>query len=194
MKKAIKFKEVMLKATVVITLMVIASCSSNPNPKDSKTVAEKQNKEKFDDNKQEKDAQFLVYAAEINLEQIQLAKLAQQKGKNADIRNLGKMVEVAHIKSQVELSILAKTKGVHIPQSISDDSKEAYEDLNKKSENDFDKAYADKMVSNHKDAINIFEDAFTDRHDTEIKSWAKASLVHLRAHHEHSVECQKKLE
>ncbi len=70
--------------------------------------------------------------------------------------------------------------------------KEAYKSLNKKSENDFDKAYADMMVSGHKDAIAIFEKASTDCNDTDIKKLGKQLLSDLRTHLDHSIDCQKK--
>jgi hypothetical protein len=62
-------KQALFSVTLVITALVIASCGFDQKPKDTKVVAEEQNDEKFDSNKQEKDAQFLVNAAEINLEE-----------------------------------------------------------------------------------------------------------------------------
>ena len=193
MKKTNYIKEALLQVTFVTTVLIlIASCGYNQKPKDTKDVAEEHNDAKFDNNKQEKDAQFLVNAAEINLEEIQLGKLAQQNGKTTHVKELGKMMEDAHTKSLTDLTALAQTKMITIPTSPTDDAQDAYNKLNKKSGNDFDKAYADMMVSEHKDAISTFEKASTDGNDTDIRNWATASLPDLRAHLDHSIDCQEK--
>ncbi|MCA1758790.1 MAG: DUF4142 domain-containing protein, partial [Bacteroidales bacterium] len=176
MKKFTFVKKVMMQATLVALVLLVASCGYNQKPKDTKEVAEERNDEKFDNNKKENDAQFLVNAAEINLEQIQLGQLAQQNGGTAEVKELGKMMEDAHTKSLNELKALAKSKMITIPTSSTNDAQDAYKDLNEKSGNDFDKAYADMMVSEHEDTIETFEDASEDSNDNEIKNWARASL------------------
>lgn len=182
-----------LKVTLVATFFLIASCSNNQNMKDTKAVAEEQNEAKFDDKKQSKDAQFLVDAAEMNLKQIQLGRLAQQKGETADVKKLGEIMEDAHTKSQKEITALAKTKRISIPSSPTNDSKDAHNYLEKKSGNAFDIAYADMMVRVQIDAMNTFEKASNDSNDPEIKIWASTSLPQMRSHLDRSIACQKTL-
>ena len=192
MKKTSYIKRTLLQVTFVAAVLVMASCSNNQKPKDTKNVAEEHNDAKFNDNRQEKEAQFLVNAAEINLEEIQLAQLAQQNGTTAHVKELGKMMETAYTKSQNDLTALAKTKMITIPTSPTDNALEAFKKLNEKSGTDFDKAYADLMVSKHKDAIATFEKASTDENDPDIKNWATTSLPDLRKHLDHSIDCQEK--
>ncbi|MFO7657564.1 MAG: DUF4142 domain-containing protein [Bacteroidales bacterium] len=192
MKKIRYIKVALLHVTFVTTVLLIASCSNSQKPENTKDVAEEHNDAKFDNNKQEKDAQFLVNAAEINLEQIQLGKLAQQIGRTTYVKELGKMMEDAHSKSLNDLTVLAKSKMISIPTSPTDNAKDAYKKLNEESGNDFDKAYADMMVSSHKDAIKVFENASTDNYNTDIKNWATVSLPGLRKHLDHSIDCQKR--
>ena len=182
----------LIQATFVAFILLFASCSYNQKPEDTKDVAEERNEAKFDNNKQEKDAQFLVNAAEINMGQIQLGQLAQQNGRTSHVKELGKMMEDAHTKSLNDLTALAKRKMITIPTSPTDDAKKTYKELNEESGNDFDKAYADMMVSEHKDAIAVFEEATTDSYDTDIKNWAIAALPDLRTHLNHSIDCQNK--
>ncbi len=192
MKKLTFLKGTLISATLVASILLVASCGSSQKPEDAKDVAEEQNEDMFDNNKQEEDAQFLVNAAEINLEGIQLGQLAQQKGGTAEVKELGKMVEDVHTKSLNDLKRLANSKMITIPTSPTDDAKDAYETLNKKSGNDFDKAYADMMVSEHEDAIDVFEEASTESYDADIKNWATVSLANLRTHLNHSIDLQKK--
>lgn len=76
---------------------VMISCDNTSKPEDSEEVAEEHNEAKFD-NKEETDAAFLVAAAGINLEEIQLGKLAQTNSANSDVKALGAMMESEHSK------------------------------------------------------------------------------------------------
>lgn len=193
MKKSIQsnsFKAAML----VITLVVATSCNNNQKPEDTKDIAEEHNKAKFDNTANEKDSQFLVDAAEINLEEIHLGQLAQQNCSMSDVKELGIMMEKEHIKSMTYLTALANKKTITIPTSLTDDAKKAYDKLNKKSGKEFDKDYCEMMVEGHKDAIKLFEKALSESTDSEIKEFASATLPTLRMHLDHAITCQKKCE
>jgi putative membrane protein len=194
MKKLTFVKATLMLILFVTSILWVASCGNDQKLEDNKDVAEERNNTDADDNKQEEedDAQFLVNAAEINLEEIHLAKLAQKKGSATHVKELGKMMEDAHTKSLAALTKLAKSKMITIPTSSTDDVQDAYKELDEESGNDFDKAYTNMMVSGHKDAITSFEKASTDSYDTDIKNWATVSLPSLRTHLEHAIESQKK--
>jgi len=163
----------------------------NNKPEDTKDIAKEHNDAKFEKESSETDAQFLVNAAEINMEEINLGKLAQENGKMNHVKELGKMMEDAHSKSTYELTNLAKTKNITIPKSPTDKAMKAYKTLSNKSGINFDKSYSEMMVNGHKDAIAIFEKASTDCTDPEIKAWAFSTLPALRKHLDHAMLCQK---
>lgn len=190
MKKSNYIKALVFQGTLIATLFVISSCG-NEQAEDSKELAEEQNDAKFNNGAMEEDAEFLVNASEVNLEGVLLGKLAQKNGKSTHVRALGKLMEEDHAKSQKNLVLLAKRKMVTIPTSASNDSQDAYAELNNTPGNDFDKAYADMMVEGHKDAIDMYSRASTDGDDTEVKNWATTELTELRKHLDHSFECQK---
>ena len=138
------------------------------------------NDEKFDSRKDSRDAQFLVNAAEIYMEEIGLAKLAQQKGTTSPIKELGRTIETNHQSSLDELTNLAKRKGVTIPNTITDQGDESYQSLNEKTGDDFNEDYAKLMVEKHESAIKIFEKAADKSKDNQIQKWASSMLVVLR--------------
>lgn len=193
MKKYALVKESSILTLFAVCISLVVSCGNNQKQEDTKEIAVEQNESKFDDKKQEKDAQFLVNASEMNLEEIQLGQLAQQKGSSTQVQELGKMMENAHAKSQSSLIALAKSKAITIPTSGTYEVKDSYKNLNEKSGNDFDKAYADMMVSEHKEAIDSFEEASKESVDGDIKNWAVTSLSDMRTHLDHSVDNQMKL-
>lgn len=192
MKKLINLKEILLMMTLATTTLFIASCENNQKHQDTKVVAEKQNDAKFDNLKQEKEAQFLVNASEINLKQIELGQLAQQKGNSTHVRELGKIMENAHTKSQNDLKALAKSKNVTIPNKLTNDARDAYKNLNEKTGDDFDEAYTNRMISDHNKAISTFEIASKDSNDNDIRNWALASLPEMRKHYDRSIDSKDK--
>ncbi len=176
---------------VVLVAFTLTSCGNNSKQEDSKVVAEQHNDAKFD-NAKESDADFLVAAAAINLEEIQLGELAQRKGTMAEVKQLGKMMETEHSKVLKDEQALASKKQITIPGMLTDNGKDAYKKLMDKTGKDFDKAYCDMMVDGHKNAITKFEKASADATDPDIKTWAASVLPGLRAHLDHAITCQAK--
>lgn len=191
MKTFLNLKSILLYSLFATFVLFNASCDDTSKPDDSKEIAEDQNEAKIDNRKDEKDAGFLVNAAEINMEEIQLGQLAQSKGSISDVKDLGKMMEADHTNVLNELNALAKTKNITLPATYTEKIQQAYEKLNEKTGKEFDKAYCDMMVKGHKDAIDVFEKASNNAEDADIKQWATATLPALRKHLEHSEACQK---
>ena len=188
-----------MKTTIyqaILTIAVIVSISSciNSDSKDTKSVAVELNKAKFGKISSENDAVFLVNAAEINMKGINLGKLAQQKGTMNHLKELGKMMNEEHTKSLADLTEMAKTKNISLPTSQTENGLEIYKKLSEKSVINFDKAYSDIIVDEHKSAIELFEKASIDCTDPDIKAWAAASLPTLKIHLDHSLMCQKECE
>ncbi|CAN5508920.1 hypothetical protein BH11BAC2_BH11BAC2_18910 [soil metagenome] len=182
MKTIKNAKQLIAKCMYACSLSVLMiSCSNNPKTEDSKDVAKEHNEAKFD-NKAEDDAKFLVNAAEINLMEIQLGELATTKGMNAETKELGKMMVSEHTKNFEDLKALAALKMMTIPMAVTEKGQDAYNKLQKKSGNDFDKEFCDMMVDGHKDAIDLFEKAEKNVADAEIKSYVSATLPALRSH------------
>lgn len=180
-------------ATLLLTLSM-QSCNTRSDKQDnSKELAEERNDAKFD-NERESDAEFLVDAAEINLEEIELGLLAQNRGTSAQVREMGKMMETEHSKALSDLKTLAQNKNISIPTTVTEDALEAKNNLAEKDSNDFDKEYVDKMVSAHKDAIDKFEKASTDAHDADIRNWAASMVPVLRQHVDKFVGMQETYE
>jgi putative membrane protein len=172
----------------------IASCGNNAKTNDdTKAVAEEKNDAKFDSAKNEKDAQFLVNAAEINMQEIKLGQLAQKKAMAADVKSLGQMLAESHTKALSDLKGLAQSKTISLPDSTTNDAMDAYKKLDDKKGADFDKKYCEMMVDGHKDAIDKFEKAASDASDPQIKQWASSMIPDLRKHLDQAMACQNKM-
>lgn len=197
MKTQINIKSIMLHTICVAGTMFFASSCSENKTTDSMEVAEEENISRLTNDDEtivvidnDNGVKFLMAAAEMQLEEINLGKLAQQKGTTPHVKELGKMMEVDHTKTLAELNTLAQSKSVAIPATATEDSMETQKDLMEKEGNDFGKAYSDMMVEHHEDAIELFEKAATDSEDAEIKAWATEKLPTMRTHLEHAKACK----
>ena len=175
-----------------ISLLILPSCqNSTSKPTDTKETAKDQNKSTYSDADKQKDSKFCIDAAELNLTAISLAQLAQLKTSNAEVKAVAKMIEVEHNTQLNALKELAAKKEIALPGSLTDNGKEAYGKLDKKTGKDFDKEYCSILVSSHKNFIEKFEKANEECVDADIKNWAFTTLPSLRTHLEHSIECEE---
>jgi len=194
MESNLFFRKVLLPTTLLFIILVcFFSCSQKPKSGDTKEIAEEHNESKYDHSDREKDAQFLVNAAEINLEEIQLGQLALRNASTVEVKELGKMMADEHTVCFEGLKKLADKKLITIPLTPTEDDKEAYEKLSTLTKTDFDKIYTDKMVKGHKAAIALFEKELKESIDTDISAWAKATLPDLKRHLQHAISTQEKL-
>lgn len=183
-------KKIMLP--VAMCLAIGLGASSCTKTTDTKKLAEESDESKFGHSEKENDALFLINAAAINLEEIELGKIAEQNSERTDVQTLGKMMHDEHIKCLEGLVVLAKSKNITIPSSPTDEAKAAVKNTQDLMGNDFDKIYCDMMVKGHKKAIAMFEKETKVSKDKDITAWAEKTLPDLKRHLEHAEACQMK--
>jgi putative membrane protein len=141
----------------------------------------------------EKDAQFLVDVAASNMAEIKMSQLAQQKGNNQEVKDLGKMLETDHSAVLGEVRSFASNRSVTLPAEEKSEAKDMHNTLNAKSGKEFDKDWCEHMIDMHQKGIAKFESAQNDLVDADLKSWAANTLPKLRTHLDKLNECNKKL-
>lgn len=128
------------------------------------------------------DADFAVAAADGGMLEVELGKLAAQKGVSSAVKKLGEMMVKDHTKANDELKAAAKAKDITLPAALSDKCQKKLADLTEKQGADFDKAYADFMVSDHKDDIDDFKKEAEKGNDKDLSAWAKGKVPVLQHH------------
>lgn len=186
-------------------VMMTVSCNNGAET-DSAKVADSANDAKIDRAKDadtnnarpsamaemKPDAEFAVAAADGGMMEVQLGKMAQEKGVSKSIKNLGAMMVKDHSAANTELMAAAKQKDITLPASLSEKCQKKVQDLSEKTGADFDKAYADLMVSDHKDDIDAFKKEGEKGNDPQLSAWAKSKVPTLE-HHLMMAEEAKKL-
>ena len=128
------------------------------------------------------DADFAVEAANGGMAEVALGKLAEQKGVSQDVKDFGAKMVKDHGMANDKLKAIAMQKNITLPDSLGNDEKQTMADLSKKTGKDFDKAYVDAMVKDHKHDISAFEKEANNGKDMDIKNFASTTLPTLREH------------
>jgi putative membrane protein len=128
------------------------------------------------------DAKFAVKAAAGGLAEVELGKLAQEKGSSQEIKKFGAMMVKDHSAANAELAELAKNKHIVLPETIDEKTTKLKDKLNTKTGQDFDRAYVEAMVADHKEDTAAFVRAIKVVKYPEMTAFAKKTLPVLKMH------------
>jgi putative membrane protein len=103
------------------------------------------------------DQTFLNDAIEGDLAEINVGKLAQEKGQSQEVKQFGQMLEQDHSQHLQKAKQTAPQMGFTPPTEPNAKQKKTYEQLSKQSGAQFDRQFAQDMVTDHKQTISKFE-------------------------------------
>lgn len=173
---------------------LFSACGNNDNSTDATADSTMTTMESTNPNSVSDDGEdFVKDAAKGGLMEVELGKLAQEKGSGQDVKDFGKMMVDDHSKANADLKQVAALKSIQIPDSLNEDQRKDMDDLSKKSGADFDKAYVDMMVDDHKEDVDDFKKAADDINDTDIKTFAQNTLPVLQKHLDRINEIKSKM-
>lgn len=171
-------------------LISFTACSENKTEDDSMEAAAEEN-EHLENTVMEDDAEFAMEAADRGMLEVKLGELAQTNGVSQQVKDLGKNMSEDHAKSNKELEKWADQKNVSLPDRLSPESQEAYDQLAAKTGTDFDESYTDMMVKAHRKNIKMFEKQAERGNDADLKMWASEKLPVLNHHLQMAEEAEK---
>jgi putative membrane protein len=128
------------------------------------------------------DTQFAIEAINGGMTEVTLGKLAIQKGKSKKVKNFGVMMVKDHSKANGKLMAIIKSKKIVMPMAPDPKQQKMIQDLSQKSGSDFDKAYINYMVDDHKEDVKIFTDQSKKIQDPDLKAFAIKTLPALQKH------------
>lgn len=127
-------------------------------------------------------ADFAVEAANGGMMEVKLGEYASKNAADKRVKNFGSMMVKDHTKANHELKSIATSKNIAIPSAVGEDKMQDMNDLMKKTGKDFDKAYMDAMVKDHKDDIDLFQKTADNSKDSAMKAFAAKALPTLKKH------------
>lgn len=135
------------------------------------------------------DRNFIEKAARSGMDEIDISQVAAQRTSNPDVRRLAQMMVADHGAANEELAALAAAKGVSLPAKDADHASKWV----KRDAKNFDHDYLDKMVSDHEDAVKLFEKEAKDGEDAESVAFARKHLPKLQHHLQQALDLKRLL-
>jgi putative membrane protein len=134
------------------------------------------------------DRDFVEKAAKTSMTEIQISRVAAARTSNPEVRRFAQMMVDDHEKAIDHLAALASAYSIPLPAKEPHPAKWEKHDAK-----DFDKDYLDKMVSDHEDAVKLFQNQAKSNDDTETVAYARKHLPKLQQHLQHALDLKRSL-
>ena len=128
------------------------------------------------------DKAFVEKAAVGGMAEVEMGKMAQQKGSSDQVKQFGSRMVEDHSKANDELKQIASSKGITLPTALDAKHKSKMDKMHKLSGAQFDRAYMDDMVADHKQDVAEFRKQANSGKDSDLKSFAAKTLPTLEEH------------
>ena len=109
---------------------------------------------------------FMIKAAQGGMAEVELSRMAVTKAQNAEVKKFAQMMIEDHTNANTELKSVATKKGVTLPTQTDAEHKAVMDKLTALSGAEFDKAYVQAMVDDHKKTVDLFQTESTGGTET----------------------------
>jgi putative membrane protein len=128
------------------------------------------------------DQKFLKEAAGGGMAEVELGKLAVQKASHPEVKAFAQHMVDDHSKANEQLKAMVNPQGITLPTELPSEAKKTHDKLSKLSGAEFDRAYVQDMVKDHRKDVKLFEDQAKNGKDPTLKQFAQATLPTLKEH------------
>jgi len=128
------------------------------------------------------DNSFVQKAAEGGAAEIQMAQLAQTKASSQAVKEFANKLVADHTKANDNLKPIATKDNITWPTGMSAKDQAEYNKLQALSGAEFDRAFVNHEIKDHKADISLFQKEADHGSDTQVKAWASENLPTLQEH------------
>jgi putative membrane protein len=125
---------------------------------------------------------FMMDAAQGGLAEVELGRLAEQRGSSAQVRDFGRMMVQQHSQANSELMAIAQRLGVSLPSSLPPSAQVAQMRLQQAQGPDFDRQYVALQAAGHLQQRVLFQFAADNAQNPELRSFAQKTLPVIERH------------
>lgn len=173
-------KRIPQTSVFLFLLLSALSCKQQHEGSAGEDAAKEKNEEVFHNREAEKDADFVVNAVAASYAEIELAKLADARSTDPEIKKTAKSLQVDHARMLGELRAYADKSGITVAESETDEAKAVRNELIDEREN-FDGQWLSVEKNNHEEMVKNFETKGDKIEDAELKNWVSSSLPSLKS-------------
>jgi putative membrane protein len=128
------------------------------------------------------DSKFAMTAAMGGMAEVEMGRLAAQKGASDEVRQFGQRMVDDHTKANEQLMQIMSSKGMTAMTALDAKHQMEMQKMSALSGDAFDRAYVKMMVKDHKKDVAEFQKESMRGADADIKSFATATLPTLQEH------------
>jgi putative membrane protein len=128
------------------------------------------------------DKKFVREAAQGGMAEVELGKLATEKGSSEEVKKFGQRMVDDHSKAGDQLKQIASSKGIQVPDKLSAKDQATKDRLSKLSGDQFDQSYMSDMVKDHMQDVADFKHESNSGKDPDVKNFAATTLPTLQDH------------
>ncbi|SCL68952.1 Predicted outer membrane protein [Micromonospora citrea] len=141
----------------------------------------------------QQDTQYLEAVHQINLFEITSGDLAQQKGQNQGVKDLGARFKTDHTQLDQTVQQTASQLGVELPSEPTADQQAVIDQLNNASGEEFDRLWVTSELAGHVQAIQATQTEISQGSDQSVVQLAQTALPTLQAHYDALVQLAEQL-
>lgn len=128
------------------------------------------------------DAKFAMTAAQDSMTEVELGRLAVQKGTSDAVKQFGQRMIDDHTNANQQLMQAAQAAGITLPTALDAKHAAMVQKFQRLNGAEFDRQYAKQMVQDHRKAVDLFQREADRGTDAGIKSFASQTLPILQGH------------
>ena len=128
------------------------------------------------------DAGFMTTAGRGGIAEVQMAQLAERNGQSPAVKRFARKMIEDHGQTNQAMVALARSKQITPPETMGADQQQTYDRLATLRGRAFDRAYAEAMVADHQEDLQLFRTEAADGTDPEVKAMAARHVPMLQEH------------
>ena len=172
----------MLAACALAALVAATAAPSGAQNTNSGTTTANDNMHAGHGASMTADHKFAMAAAMGGMMEVELGRLAAEKGASDEVRQFGQRMVDDHTKANEELMQLASSKGMALPTAPDPKHASETQKLSALTGEKFDREYVKMMVGDHKKDVAEFQKEASRGMDADIKAFASSTLPTLQEH------------
>jgi len=163
-----------LAVSAIAISFIAAASAQNPSlfkkPTPAGSTKAATNAEKTGGSLSAADKKFMMNAAKGGMMEVEMGKMASEKGQSAEVKKIGKVMVADHTKANNELMAIAKSRGVALNENPKMDGWKS------------DKDYLEMMAKDHEKDLAEFQTEAQKGGDAEVKNFASKTSGVIRKH------------
>jgi putative membrane protein len=128
------------------------------------------------------DHEFVMRAALDSMAEIEMGKLAQERGSTQAVKDYGRKLVEDHTAMNNELKQAVPNEAANMPTELPAEKRDMIDRLSKRNGPQFDREFLNEAVAAHRQAIELFQKEASSGANQALTNWASGKIPMLQEH------------